>query len=343
MDFSSDTSAPAHPKVLQMLAEVNSDNESSYGNDSVTSRVRNLLATTFETDDFDFWMCASGTASNALALSVMCSPTGAILCHEEAHIERDERGAPEFFTGGAKLQLLNGLGAKIDENALRDALARIDRSFVHETPGETLSLTNLTECGTAYNASEIRHFAALAYEAGLNVHLDGARLSNALAFTGVSPAEMTWKAGVDVLTFGLTKTGAIGCEIIILFGEMRLKFEELKARAKRSGHMPPKMRFIAAQALALLEDSLWLNLANQANTMATNLANLVCAHEGVSLAYPVQGNEVFANLPEQMVQKLLDAGAKFYPWPGGSHRLVCSWNTGQDELDAVRSVLGSNA
>lgn len=343
MDFSSDTSAPAHPKVLRVLAEVNSGNESSYGNDNVTSRVRHLLAATFETDDFEFWMCASGTASNALALSVMCSPCGAILCHEEAHIERDERGAPEFFTGGAKIQPLNGLGAKIDESALREALARIDRSFVHETPAETLSLTNLTECGMAYGASDISHYAALAHESGLNVHLDGARLANALAFTGISPAETTWKAGVDVLTFGLTKTGAMGCEIIILFGDMRRKFDELKARAKRSGHMPPKMRFIAAQALALLEDNLWLDLAQHANIMANNLANLVCAHQGVSLAYPVQGNEVFVNLPEPMVQKLMEAGAKFYPWPGGSHRLVCSWNTGQDELDAVRSVLGANA
>jgi threonine aldolase len=342
MDFSSDTSAPAHPKVLEMLMSANTGSEGSYGNDSVTARVRGLLEATFETEDFDFWMCASGTASNALALSVMCSPTGAILCHEEAHIERDERGAPEFFTGGAKLQLLTGTGAKIEEAALRNALGRIDRSFVHETPAETLSLTNLTECGMAYDASEIRHYAALAHEAALSVHLDGARIANALASTNSSPADITWRAGVDVLTFGLTKTGAIGCEIILLFGDMRAKFDELKARAKRSGHMPPKMRFIAAQAEAMLESNLWLELAEQANTTATQLANILCAHEGVSLAYPVQGNEVFVHLPDAIAKKLLDAGSKFYPWPGGSHRLVCSWVTGQDELDVVRSVLNAN-
>ena len=150
MDFSSDTSAPAHPAVIEALARVNSGMEGSYGNDSVTARVRTLLAETFETDEFDFWMCASGTASNALALSLICPPTGSILCHEEAHIERDERGAPEFFTGGGKLALLSGDAARIDEAALRTALAGIERGFVHETPPHVLSLTNLTESGAAY-------------------------------------------------------------------------------------------------------------------------------------------------------------------------------------------------
>ncbi len=341
MDFSSDTSAPAHPSVIEALARVNTGMEGSYGNDSVTARVRTLIAQTFETDDFDMWMCASGTASNALALSLLCPPTGAILCHAEAHIERDERGAPEFFTGGGKLVSLSGDAARIDEQALRDALASIDRSFVHETPPHVLSLTNLTESGTAYPAEQIKHYAALAHEADLTVHLDGARFGNALASTGATPAQMSWQAGVDVLTFGLTKTGAIGCEIILLFGKSRAKFAELQARAKRSGHMPPKMRFLAAQAEAMLRDGLWLTLAQTANTQATRLANALCAQPNVALRYPVDGNEVFISLPDPFADKLQKAGAKFYPWPGNCYRFVCAWSTTDAEMDAlVEAVAG---
>ncbi|MEL6693193.1 MAG: beta-eliminating lyase-related protein [Pseudomonadota bacterium] len=339
MDFASDTTAPAHPSVLDAIAAVNTGSASSYGADDVTARVRSLLADTFETNDFEFWICASGTASNALALSVMCSSIGAIACHEEAHIERDERGAPEFFSGGAKLRLLPGHGAQIDETALRDILAQNDPSFVHETPLETLSLTNLTESGTAYKAETIAHYTALAKAEGLKTHLDGARLANALAHTDATPAEMSWKAGIDVLTLGLTKTGAIGCEIIVLFGQMRAQFEPLKARAKRSGHMPPKMRFLAAQATAMLENGRWLELAKQANTSAKALANLLCAQPGVSLAYPTDGNEVFALLPPDVEAKIKQAGVKCYPWPGGSYRFVCSWATPQSDLDALRDLL----
>lgn len=340
MDFSSDTSAPAHPSVIEALAEVNAGTAPSYGGDEATERVKATLANIFETE-LEIWLCASGTASNALALSCFCPPTGAILCHEEAHIERDERGAPEFFSGGGKLNLLSGSNGKIDEQILREAIAGIDHSFVHETPAQVLSLTNLTECGTSHSSGETSLRAHLAKAAGLNVHLDGARLANAIASSGENPAELTWKAGVDVLTLGLTKTGAIGCEIIVLFGEARSKLPELQARAKRSGHMPPKMRYLAAQAEALLKDGLWLTLATHANAMARQLANILCAIPGTTLAYPTNGNEVFVNLPEGLAQKLETAGTRFYPWPGGSHRFVCSWATTQAEIDAFAETLNS--
>ncbi|MEO0548783.1 MAG: beta-eliminating lyase-related protein [Pseudomonadota bacterium] len=305
----------------------------------MTEAVRQRLIEVFETDDFEFWICASGTASNALALSCFCPPTGAILCHADAHIAVDERGAPEFFTGGGKLQLLPGASGKIAEPGLRDALTRINPEFVHETPAHVLSLTNLTESGCAYTASEITHYAALAHHNDLVVHLDGARLANALVSTDARPAEMTWQAGVDVLTFGLTKTGAIGCEIILLFGKARQAFADLQARAKRSGHMPPKMRFLAAQALALLEHGLWLDLAASANQSARQVSNILCTAPGVSLTQPVDGNEVFAALPPELVSQLTAAGAKFYPWPDGSYRLVCSWATSETELEALRAAV----
>ncbi len=342
MDFSSDTSAPAHPAVLEALLGVNSGTMPSYGNDEVTGRVRGLLADTLETDNFEYWICASGTASNALALSVMCPPTGAVLCHAGAHINVDERGAPEFFTGGGKLQLLSGPKGQIAEGDLRVALERINHDFVHETPAHVLSLTNLTENGCAYSAEQIAHYAALAHEKSVLVHLDGARLANALVSTGSSAAEMTWKAGVDVLCLGLTKTGAIGCEIIVLFGDQREKFPELKARAKRSGHMPPKMRYLAAQAQALLQDGLWLDLALNANAVASRLGQGIEAAGG-SLAFPVEGNEVFAQLNEDQVFRLREAGAMFYPWPGGSQRFVTNWATTDEEVDAFLSILGGKA
>ncbi len=339
MDFSSDTAAPAHPKVIEAIATANHGSEPSYGHDAITARLRSLLSTALGTDDFDFWLCASGTASNALALSVMCSPIGAIACHEEAHIERDERGAPEFFSGGAKLRLLPGHGAQIDEAALRETLAANAPDFVHETPLETLSLTNLTECGTAYSTEQIAAYAARAKAEGLNVHLDGARLSNALVSTGASLAEMSWKAGTDVLTLGLTKTGAIGCEIIILFGKARAEFGRLQARAKRSGHMPPKMRFLAAQAEAMLSENLWLELAGKANKSAARLADMLCAQPGVMLAYPTEGNEVFCKLSPKIEGLIQKAGVKCYPWPGGSYRFVCSWATPESDLNDMQALL----
>ena len=341
MDFSSDTSAPAHPSVIEALARANSGMEGSYGNDSVTARVRTRLARTFETDDFEFWICASGTASNALALSLICPPIGSILCHEEAHIARDERGAPEFFTGGGKLALLPGEAALIDESALREALAGIQRDFVHETPPHVLSLTNLTESGAAYPVEQIKHYAALAHDAGLHVHLDGARLGNALVSTGATPAEMSWQAGIDILTFGLTKTGAIGCEIILLFGNMRAKFADLQARAKRSGHMPPKMRYLAAQAEAMLTDNQWTDLSATANQQARRLANALCALPKVELRYPVDGNEVFIALPDTVADRLQAAGAKFYPWPGGCYRFVCAWSTTDAEIAALAGAVST--
>ena len=338
MNFASDTIAPAHPLVIDAIARANSGLEASYGNDAVSARLRKLIAAAFETEDFDFWLTASGTASNALALSCFCPPTGAILCHEEAHIERDERGAPEFFSGGGKLRLLPGFGGKIDPPSFARAVDANDPDFIHETPVHVVSLTNLTECGTAYRREEIAAFADRAKSAGLAFHIDGARFANVIAGSGARPAEMSWQAGVDVLTLGLTKTGAMGCEIILLFGAARAKFAELRIRAKRSGHMPAKMRFLAAQAEAMLTDGLWLKLAGHANKMCGALA------EGFEmrrfkLAYPREGNELFAILPAEVVEKLKGAGGIFYPWPGGSTRFVCSWTTQKADVAALLAAL----
>jgi threonine aldolase len=339
MNFSSDTAAPAHPAILEAMLSAARGPAPSYGADPWTAAARSALREVFETD-LDVWLVGSGTAANALALASMCPPHGSILCHAEAHIERDERGAPEFFTGGGKLSLLAGEHARIDLDALRGRLALNKPDFVHETPAHVLSMSNLTESGSAYAPAEIAERAALARRAGLGVHLDGARLANALASTGATPADMTWRAGVDMLSFGATKNGAVGCEAIILFGAMRERFGDLTARAKRAGHMPPKMRFLGAQMTAYLKDGLWLDLARRANASATHLASAL-TQAGARLAHPVDGNEVFAMLPSGAEARLRSAGAAFYPWIDGSSRFVCSWATEKMEIAALSSVLAA--
>ena len=337
MNFLSDTAAPAHPAIIETLAEANVGSEPSYGADRWVNQAKEYLAEVFETD-VEVWLVSSGTAANALALSLICPPHGAILCHAEAHIERDERGAPEFYTGGAKLSLLPGEHGKIELGILRSHLNASRPDFVHEVPACALSLSNLTECGTAYSAAEIAERAALAAPHG-PVHLDGARFANALASTGASPADMSWKAGVSLMSFGATKNGALGCEAILLFGEARRLEPELKARAKRGGHMPPKMRFLGAQMAAYLRDGLWLDLARRANASAKKLADvLVDAGKG-NLAHPVEGNEVFVDLELDVAAKLRAAGASFYPWAGKTHRFVCSWATTEAEISTVSKTL----
>lgn len=334
MSFTSDTSAPAHPACLEAMTAANQGAAPSYGSDGEMKALRDQLAETFATEAFEAWPVASGTAANALALSVLCPPTGAVLCHREAHIANDERGAPEFFTGGGKLQLLDGPSGKL----MPDTLDAIDPGFVHATPGHVLSLTNLTECGTAYAVEELARQMEQARDHGLWTHLDGARLANALVATGQTPAAMTWQAGVDVLTLGLTKTGALGCEIILLFGRARRLFPDLRARTKRAGHMPPKMRYLAAQGRALLANDLWLELARTANTRARALSGALCRYPGVTLCHPVDGNEVFARLPAPLVQRLKEAGIGFIPWGDGSYRFVCSWTTTQEDVDTVAAL-----
>lgn len=339
MNFSSDTAAPAHPSVLEAMARANTGLEASYGADKVTARVRAALAKVFETEDFDFWITPSGTAANALALSCFCSPLHSVICHREAHIHMDERGAVEFFSGGGRLHLLPGEGGKIAYDTFADYMGDFDPSFVHATPPAMLSLTNLTESGTAYTADDVAQLARRAKSGGLAVHLDGARFGNALCHTGASPAEMSWKAGVDVLSFGLTKTGAMSCDMVILFGAAKAKGKELRARAKRAGHMPAKMRYMAAQAEAMLEGGLWLELAAHANAMAQKLA-AVFTERGIELAWDVQGNEVFARLDQYDIEKLQEDGAAFYAdWPGGLSRFVCSWVTSDADIDGVEATL----
>ncbi|WP_417498446.1 threonine aldolase family protein [Maricaulis sp.] len=334
MNFLSDTTAPAHPKLIDAIAAANTGFAASYGNDAISARVEARLREIFECD-LKVLFAVSGTASNALALSVLCPPDGAILCHDEAHIHRDERGAPEFYTGGGKLVPLRGEHAKIELAELDRALEEIPEGFVHASPARVLSLSNLTESGTAYTVAEVRERTVRLENRPAFVHMDGARFANALVSLGCTPAELTWKAGVDVLCFGATKNGALGAEAVVLFPSVADRFEMLQARQKRGGHMAPKMRFMAAQFEAWLADELWLELARAANNRAAALAAGLAALAGIEILHPVEGNEIFARLPEAVATRLRAAGAEFYQWPDGSARLVTSWCTQASEIESL--------
>lgn len=334
MNFLSDTTAPAHPVLIEAIARANEGFAPSYGADPISARVEARLKDLFETD-LKVVFAVSGTAANALALSVLCPSDAMVLCHDEAHIHRDERGAPEFFTGGAKLLPLPGAHAKIDPSALEGALNQWPTDFVHAPPPAVLSLSQLNEAGCAYTLDELVTLTGPARASGLKIHMDGARFASALMSLGCSPAQLTWKAGVDVLCLGATKTGALAAETMILFPSVMDRFARLQTRQKRSGHMAPKMRYIAAQLDAWLENGLWLDLAGQANRAATRLAEGLARIEGVSLAHPVNGNEVFARLDPAVAEQLQAAGAGFYAWPDGSARFVTSWCTTDAEIDAL--------
>ena len=340
MNFLSDTTAPAHPEVLAALSAANDGFAASYGADPVSARVKDRLRALFETD-LEVLFAVAGTASNALALSVLAEPDSIILCHDEAHIQRDERGAPEFFTGGAKLLPLPGDHAKIDPAGLRGALSEWPQDFVHATPPQVLSISQLNEAGGAYTLDELDALIAPAREAGLKIHMDGARFSNALAALDCSPAEMSWKRGVDILCLGATKNAALAAEAVILFPGAMERFPKLQARQKRAGHMLPKMRYVAAQFDAWLADGLWVELARSANAAGQRLAEGLSALPGCELAHPCDGNEVFVRLAPDVVERLRSAGAGFYAWPDGSARFVASWCTTEAEIKAVLSAARS--
>ncbi|WP_394692513.1 threonine aldolase family protein [Hyphobacterium sp.] len=337
MNFLSDTTAPAHPALLESLTRANSGYAASYGNDVISAELTDRLSDIFSTD-LDFVLTTSGTASNALALSVLCPPHGMILCHDEAHIHRDERGAPEFFTGGAKLLPLAGEHAKIDVSALENALNQWPQDFVHAPPPRALSISNLNESGCAYSPTELKALTQRAKSEALNIHFDGARFANALVSSGESAASMSWQSGADVLCLGATKNGALGAEAILLLGDARRHLPELQARQKRSGHMGPKARYIAAQMLAWLRDDLWLDLARTANAAAAEVADTL-RNAGADVIHPVDGNEVFVRLDEELAAQLRSAGVGFYSWPDGSARFVACWSTTDDEIKALEQAL----
>jgi threonine aldolase len=346
MYFASDNTAGMAPEILAAIGRANTGYALGYGNDEWTRRVEKRFAEIFEREVAVF-LVPTGTVANALALAHVTPPWGAVLCHAESHVATDECGAPEFFGGGIKLVGLAGEGAKISTATLRAALDGQWGGPHHVSPA-ALSLSQATECGTIYRVAEIRELAGMAHERSVAVHIDGARIGNALARMNVSPAEATWKAGVDVLSFGATKGGAMGAEAVVFFDPRRGAF--MQDRRKRGGALASKHRFIAAQIEAFLEGDLWLKLARHANAMADALAAGL-ATEGCKPVWPVEANEVFAPITREADKRLRAAGAMYYPWPSESVnigadkmlvRLVTSFQTTKEDVDKFLALVRAN-
>ena len=332
MRFFSDNAAAAHPKVLEAIAAAN-PLDTAYDGDALSQRLDGAFSDLFETEVRALWV-TTGTAANCLALAALCPPYGGILCHRDSHIEVDEAGAPGFFTAGAKLILLEGEGAKISPDAVTAACDRI-RKDVHQVQPAAISITNATEYGLVYRAAEVGALGEVARERGLAFHMDGARFANALATTSESPADVTWRAGVDALSFGFVKNGGFNAEALILFRTEL--FDEVAVRRKRAGHLLSKGRYLAAQILALLEGDLWLDNARAANAAAQTLAQSAPSR----LVYPVEANEIFLQASADEAERLRGQGFDFYDWGPGEIRLVTSWDQQGEEIERLAGAIAA--
>lgn len=355
MQFGSDNQTGCSTQVLEALVAANPGHSHGYGNDEWTGRAVAALREVFETD-LDAYFVSTGTAANCLALASLVQPWQVVLCHAQSHVLIDESTAPEFFTGGARAQGI-GLGeAKLTEQTLRAHLARVGRDLPHHAQPGAVSVAQATECGLVHTPSDIAALAECAHANSLALHMDGARFSNALVTQGCSPADLSWKAGVDILTLGASKNGCLAAEAILVFRKDLAA--GIEHRRKRSGHLLSKGRFFGAQILGWLGDGHWLDLARHANRQAAQLASRLAAIPGVSLIWPVQANEVFLVMPRHVAEQLRHAGAEFYDWyadamPSGRPlgrdeafvRLVCSFATTDAHIEALvsRTLHGSSS
>lgn len=339
MFFTSDNGSGAAPEIMAALAQANTGFARGYGADEIMTRVTAQIRHLFDAPEAAVYLVASGTAANALALASYIQPYHAIFAHTAAHIAVDECGAPEFFTHGAKLIPVAGDHGKMTPETLSAALSRIGNGGVHGVQRGMMSITNLTEAGTAYDPAEVAALTALAKSYHLPVHMDGARFANALVATGASPADMTWRAGVDVLSFGGTKNGCLGVEAVVMFDPAHAW--EFELRRKRGGHLLSKHRYLSAQFEAYLTDDLWLRLAATANDMGTKLAAGVAQLPEARLLHPAPANMMFTEWPLGTNARAFARGAAFYDIPSAREgaRLVASWSTTDADVENLLAAL----
>lgn len=339
MFFASDNGSGAAPEIMAALQRANEGYARSYGADALMVQVRDRIRAVFEAPEAAVYLVATGTAANALSLALLCPPWGAIFAHEVAHAAVDECGAPEFYSGGAKMVGVAGDHGKMTPACLSQAMAGIGEGGVHGVQRGMLSVTNVTEAGTVYTPAEVAALTAVARARGLPCHMDGARFANALVATGASAAEMTWQAGIDVLSFGGTKNGCLGVEAVILFDPA--KAWEFELRRKRGGHLFSKHRFLSAQMAAYLDGGLWLRLAAQANAMGARLARGLSGMG--TMSHPVQANMLFPTWALGTHDRAEAAGAVYYRWPSApdreAARLVASWSTTEADVDQFLAAL----
>ena len=332
MRFFSDNAAPAHPAVMEAIIASNTL-DTAYDGDEWSRKLDGAFSDLFEREVRALWV-STGTAANCLALAALCPPYGGIICHRDAHIEVDEAGAPGFFADGAKLMLVDGPGAKVTPETVEAAVGRV-RKDVHQVQPRVLSITNATEYGLTYSAEEVAALGEVAKRHGLAFHMDGARFANAVVSTGSAPANMTWRAGIDAMSFGFVKNGGLNAECIVLFRTELA--EEIAIRRKRAGHLSSKGRMLAAQILALLKGGIWLDNARAANAAATAIGNAA----GDRLVYPVEANEIFIRADAEEAEALRKEGFDFYDWGPGEIRLVTSWDQSGEPVERLAAAIAA--
>lgn len=333
--FASDNYAGICPEAWAALAEANQGHAPGYGDDLWTQKAADLIREVFETD-CDVFFVFNGTAANSLSLASMCQSYHSILCHEIAHIEADECGAPEFFSNGTKVLLMPGADGKVEPASIERMVKR--RTDIHYPKPRAVSLTQATEVGTVYTPDEIKAIWAKSKSLGLRIHMDGARFANAVASLGVTPKEITWQAGVDVLCFGGTKNGIHIGEAVVFFN--RELAREFDYRCKQGGQLASKMRFISAPWVGMLRDGIWLRYAAHANKMAAYLESKLRPLSQVKVLFPRQANAVFAEMPRVAIDGMHGKGWKFYTFIGqGGCRLMCAWDTTESDVDQFISDL----
>ena len=333
--FASDNYAGVCPEALKWLVEANSSgHEPAYGDDQWTHRVCDAIRDLFQTD-CDVFYVFNGTAANSLALASLCKSYHSVICHEVAHIETDECGAPEFFSNGATLLATSGENGKLTPESIESIITR--RNDIHFPKPKAVSITQSTEVGTVYQIDEIKAISAMARKHGLAVHMDGARFANAVATLNAHPADITWRAGVDVLCFGGTKNGLPVGEAVVFF--KRELAEDFAWRVKQAGQLASKMRFISAPWLGLLENDVWLRNARNANAMAARLQAALEKIPQVEIIFPRESNAVFAKLPQSATAKLQADGWRFYQFIGEGCRFMCSWDTRPEMVDKLATAI----
>lgn len=347
MFFASDNAGPAHPSVLDAMVAANTGYASGYGADDLMTPVRDMIRDRFEAPEAAVHLVATGTAANALTLATLSNPWETIFCTPMAHIHEDECNAPEFYTGGAKLTLVEATDAKMTPSALKAAIEGEETRGVHGPQRGPVSITQATEKGTVHTVAELTALTDVAKSYGLKTHMDGARFTNALVALGCTPAEMTWKAGIDAVSFGGTKNGLIGVEACIFFDPAASWQFEL--RRKRAAHLFSKHRYLSAQMQAYLTDDLWLDLARRANEACAYLVSQLKAIPAVSLQFSPQSNLLFFDAPRDMHRRALAAGATYYVTNGDpdtgdgdetlTGRLVCDWSVEPGAIDALIAAL----
>ena len=334
--FASDNVAGACPEVLDAILKANDGDRAPYGDDEISKNLQDKFSEIFEKEVIVF-PTSSGTAANALALSTMTPSFGNIYCHKLSHINVDECGAPEFYTGGAKLVNLNGVNGKITAEELNKSIS--GKGIVHHTQPSSVSITQLCETGEVYELDEIKKISEIAHNHKLNMHMDGARFANALVSLDCSPAEMTWKSGIDVLSFGATKNGCLAAEAIIFFKPELVG--NLPFLMKRAGHLLSKMSFVSAQLDAYITNEVWLRNAKHANAMGKKLSQGLDQHKNIELAYPTDANEIFVKIPKDIIDQLNSEGYTINDdeWDGKAVRLVTAWNTSLSDIETFLNFI----